>query len=120
MGRAQVGLGDPAFSSLRTQMFTPWDIRGMESASMRRSDQGRMRRELADLFASARSGELTRADFAARLESLHQRFLGEDAATPNMVEQRRAASKAYDDLTLGTDRHHNLERLAEALGIDSP
>jgi hypothetical protein len=35
-----------------------------------------------------------------------------------MVERRRAASKAYADLTSGTDRHHDLERLAHALGID--
>jgi hypothetical protein len=79
-----------------------------------------MRRELGELFDSARDAELARSDFAARLESLHTRFLGENADTPEMVEHRRAASKAYDDLTSGTDRHHDLERLAHALGIDPP
>jgi hypothetical protein len=77
-----------------------------------------MRRELGELLASARSGELPASVFAARLVSLHGRFLGEDANTPGMVERRRVASVAYDDLTSGTDRHHDLERLAQALGVD--
>lgn len=87
---------------------------------MTRFDQERMQRELGDLLASARTGGLAGSDFTARLESLHARFLGEDANTPEMVEHRRAASKAYDDLTAGTDRHHDLERLAQALGIGPP
>ena len=79
-----------------------------------------MRRELVDLFVLARDGELARSDFHDRLKSLHARFLGADADAPDMVGRRRVASKAYDDLSSGTDRHHDLERLAQALGIDAP
>jgi len=98
-------------------MFTPRDT---ESVVVRSLDRELMQRQLADLLTSVRGGELTPSDFTVRLESLHARFLGEAANTPDMVERRRVASKAYDDLTLGIDRHHDLERLAEALGIDPP
>lgn len=49
------------------------------------------------------------ANFDARLASLHARLLGEDANAAAIVEHRRAATKAYANLTSGTDRHYNLE-----------
>ncbi len=87
---------------------------------MAHSDDEPLRLELNDLFASARSGQLERADFVARLQSLHAHFLGEEASGPKMMEQRRNAAKAYDHFLSGTDRHHDLERLAQALGVDAP
>jgi hypothetical protein len=79
-------------------------------------------RELDALLAAARNGDLARPEFAARLESLHTRFLGRDAQAPEMIERRRSASAAYDDLWSGEDldTHHHLERLAASLGIDLP
>ena len=81
-----------------------------------------MRDELHELLGSARRGELAPAEFAARLESLHARFLGPDAQTSDMRERRRDAVRAYEDLVAGTDmdRHHHLERLTEALDPPHP
>jgi hypothetical protein len=81
-----------------------------------------LHRGLEGLLAPARGGELAPADFAARLESLHTRFLGEEAHTPEMIERRRSASAAYDDLMSAEDldTHHHLELLAGTLGVDLP
>jgi hypothetical protein len=78
--------------------------------------------ELDALLAAARNGDLAPAEFAARLESLHTRFLAGNARTPEMIERRRTASAAYDDLWSGEDldTHHHLELLAASLGIDLP
>jgi hypothetical protein len=86
------------------------------------ANEEQLRRELNALLASARNGDLASPDFAARLESLHARFLGTDANTPEMVERRLAASAAYDHLTSGKDLdpHHHLELLAATLGVDLP
>jgi hypothetical protein len=81
-------------------------------------DEAAMQRELADLLTLVRNGQVDPSDFTARLEALHARFLGDDANAPEIVERRRAASAAYDELTAGTDRHHQLELLAKALGVD--
>lgn len=81
-------------------------------------DEDRTQSELRDLLAAARAGELESREFTARLESLHERLLGDGASTPEMTERRRAASKVYDELSAGMDRHHDLERLAQALGIE--
>ena len=81
-----------------------------------------LHRELVALLAAARTGELAAVDFAARLESLHARFLGEEAYTRGMIERRRLASAAYDDLISAEDldTHHHLELLAGTLGVDLP
>jgi hypothetical protein len=81
-----------------------------------------LHRELVELLAMARSGGLAPADFAARLESLHARFLGEEAYSPEMIERRRSALAAYDDLVSAEDldTHHHLELLAGTLGVDLP
>ena len=78
--------------------------------------------ELDALLAEARNGDLAPPEFAARLKSLHTRFLGATATTPEMIARRRAASAAYDDLWSGEDldTHHHLEILAASLGIDLP
>jgi hypothetical protein len=77
---------------------------------------------LTALLAAARTGELTPVEFAARLESVHARFLGEKAHTPEMIERRRSASAVYDRLLSAEDldTHHHLELLAGTLGIDLP
>jgi hypothetical protein len=81
-----------------------------------------MRRELGELLASTHAGELDPSDFAGRLEALYARFLGEDANTPEMTKRRHDAVTAYSDLVAGKDRdrHHHLERLAQALSPDLP
>lgn len=84
------------------------------------SGEERLRRELGELFAAVRVGEVSVPDFAERLESLHARFLGKDAEALEMVERRKLAIKAYEHLTAGIERHHNLELIAEALGINVP
>ena len=85
-------------------------------------NEERLGRELDALLTDARSGDLAPAEFAARLESLHTRFLGPNAQAPQMIERRRSASAAYDDLWSGEDldTHHHLELLAASLGIDLP
>jgi hypothetical protein len=77
-----------------------------------------MDRELSELFASARRRELEPSEFVARLDSLHIRLLGATANSDEMVKRRRDAARAYDDFLAeaGMDRHHHLERLADALG----
>jgi hypothetical protein len=81
-----------------------------------------MRGELGDLLATASRGELVPSDLAARLESLHARFLGAGANTPELVKRRRDAAKAYGKLVAETniERHHNLELLAQALDLSPP
>ena len=78
------------------------------------ASEEQMRPALGALLAAARTGDLPPADFAARLESLHTRFLGEKAHTPDMIDRRRSASAAYDHLRLAKDLeiHHHLELLA--------
>jgi len=84
------------------------------------ANEEQLHRELTALVASTRNGELTPTDFSERLDALDARFLGEAAHRPEMVERRRAAAAAYDQLTSGKDldTHHHLEKLAEALGVD--
>jgi hypothetical protein len=92
----------------------------LENAEAVGEDQ--MLHELGAILASARRREMEPSDFAARLESLHARFLGANANTPDMVRRRCVVAKAYDDLIAGADmdRHHHLELLAQALGLDVP
>lgn len=73
--------------------------------------------ELGALLAEARAGELAPAEFAERVESLHARHLGGQIDAPEFVNARREAVAAYDELTRGRDRHHQLELIAQALGI---
>jgi hypothetical protein len=85
------------------------------------SSDAAMRREIGDILASARWGEFEPAVFGARLEEVHARFLGDQAGAPDIVEQRHLAEKAYVQLLTGTEeRHHYLELMADALGVDPP
>lgn len=86
------------------------------------SNEEPLHRELVALLTAARTDQLAPADFAERLEALHMRFLGEEARTPEMIERRRSASAAYDDLMSAKDldTHHHLELLARTLGVDLP
>jgi len=104
-------------SDLNLHTLEIWTV---ENAGVPGSAEEQMRGELGALLASVRDGELEPSTFEARLELLHARFVGKDASTRGMVERRRVAAVAYDDLTSGTDRHHDLERLAQALGVDLP
>jgi hypothetical protein len=84
------------------------------------SNVEQMTRELANLLNAARDGQLPASVFAARLEWLHARFLGEDANAPEMVKRRHDASIAHERLASDIDRHHHLELLAQTLGVDLP
>ncbi len=74
---------------------------------------------LCELLDVAHDGALSPAVFAERLDSIHARYLGPDANSRAAIEARRKAVAAYDKLTSGRDRHHQLELIADALGIDS-
>ncbi len=86
---------------------------------MTTNNDEQMRQELHELFVTARTCDLTTADFAARLESVHARFLGSAAHSLDLLKRRRNAASVYDNLLADTDmdRHHHLELLAEALDL---
>lgn len=114
---------NPCRSSERAcphQTFTTVTIAVMKNASVSRPGEKQMGRELNDLLATARTGELEPAEFARRLESLHARFLGADADAPATVKARQDAVEAYEHLIEETDLdgHHHLEALARALGVE--
>ena len=88
-------------------------------ASHRAESEAQMRVELGELLDVAHDGVLSPTVFAERLDSIHTRHLGTDANSPAAMEARRKAVAAYDKLTSGRDRHHQLELIANALGIDS-
>jgi hypothetical protein len=77
-----------------------------------------MQAELGELLSVARAGELAPTDFLERLESIHARYLGDEALAPEFVSRRGQALAAYDEVRLGVDRHHQLELLAQALGVE--
>jgi hypothetical protein len=77
-----------------------------------------MQHDLREVLDEAHSGAMTSAAFRDALESIYRRHLGEDAELPGNIEARREASELYDD-RLGTiERHHQLERVGRALGLE--
>jgi hypothetical protein len=77
-----------------------------------------MQRELREILAEAQSGEMSSAAFSDGIELIHRRHLGVDADLPANTRSRRRASELYDD-RLGTiERHHQLERVGRALGVE--
>jgi len=74
--------------------------------------------ELNALLEAARGRELTVAELRDRLNEIHRRYLGDAADAPDWVERRREAVAAYDDFSQTIERHHAIERLAKALGVD--
>ena len=77
-----------------------------------------MQRELRQILAEAQTGDMSSAAFRDGLESIHRRYLGADADLPANARSRRRASELYDD-RLGTiERHHQLERVGRALGVE--
>jgi hypothetical protein len=79
--------------------------------------EAQMRVALSELLGVAHDGTLSPSAFGERLGSIHARYLGPDVNAPAVVEARRKALAAYDELTSGRDRHHQLELIADALGI---
>jgi hypothetical protein len=79
--------------------------------------EARMRVALRELLDIAQDGALSPSAFVEQLDAIHARYLGRDADVPEVVNARRKALAAYDELTSGRDRHHQLELLADALGI---
>ena len=78
-----------------------------------------MEHELRDLLESVKAGVHTSETFAAALESIHRSHLGKGADDPKYVEVRRKALKRYMKLPETIEHHHQLERLAKALGVES-
>lgn len=77
-----------------------------------------MRADLAVLLNAVRAGELETASFYDRLEEIHRRHLGTEAGSEDWVEARLRAVRIFDGLgTTEASRHHQLEALAESLGI---
>jgi hypothetical protein len=78
----------------------------------------RMQADLAALHAAAADGRMEPGAFLEQLQLIHLRDLGDEADLPAFVRARHRAYMAYEELTLGRDRHHQLELLAVALGIE--
>jgi len=77
-----------------------------------------MQHELREMLEDAYANEMPSAAFRDRLELIHRRYLGEDADLPRYIESRREAGELYDD-RLGTiERHHQLELVGRALGLE--
>jgi hypothetical protein len=78
-----------------------------------------MQRDLRDLLEAVKAGAHTPESFAARLEAIHRAHLGAEADDPTYVEVRRKAMKRYLKIPETIEHHHQLERLAKALGVES-
>jgi hypothetical protein len=80
-----------------------------------------MRPDLTALLGDASAGELTSSDFYERLTDIHLRHLGDDTNSAANQMSRARALRAFEGLTReAPSRHHELERLADALGISPP
>jgi len=77
-----------------------------------------MHDELNALFWDARNESLTPSEFRERLEALHQRYFGVEADSRELVTRRLEAGAAYDEFRGTLERHHAVERLAHALGLN--
>ena len=77
-----------------------------------------MRADLRALLAEVEADELTAAAFTERLVAIHRHHLGAASETRELVRARRRALKAFEGLAReAPSRHHELEQLAEALGL---
>jgi hypothetical protein len=76
-------------------------------------------RELQVLLAGVKAGEFGLDDFSPRLDAIHRAHLGDAANEPELAAARRKAGDRHADYVLSIERHHGLERLARALGIES-
>ena len=83
------------------------------------ADSEEMQQELRAFLDVVRDGQLTPATFLQQLEAIHGRFLGNDFNSVEHAKARQHALAAYDEFTGGIDRHHEIEQIAHALGIDS-
>ena len=78
-----------------------------------------MQRELSKLVSVARISGLTRLTFWNGSSRSMFVTLARVLTRGKFVERRRRALAAYDEVTMGVDRHHELEMLADALGVPS-
>lgn len=69
-----------------------------------------MHAELAALLQEVAYGELTSPAFGDQLTQIHTRYLGEEANAPSNESRRGLGREA-------PSRHHELELLAESLGV---
>jgi len=77
-----------------------------------------MQHDLREILGKAQAGAITSAAFRDALESIYRRHLGEDADLPGNIEARREAGELYDDRIGTIERHHQLERVGRALGLE--
>jgi hypothetical protein len=77
-----------------------------------------MRADLTALLGEATAGELSSAGFRDRLAQIHTRYLGDNADTAANRTRRSKALRAFERLRReAPSRHHELELIADALGI---
>jgi len=77
-----------------------------------------MHADLTAFLDDATAGELSSVDFYDRLTEIHTRYLGGNANTAANKARRAKALRAFERLTReAPSRHHELELIAEALGI---
>jgi hypothetical protein len=81
-------------------------------------DSQAMERELGSFLDVVRRGKLTPVAFVEQLEAIHGRFLGDELNSDEPVKARLDALAAYEELLSDIDRHHQIELLAQALGVD--
>jgi hypothetical protein len=81
---------------------------------------GAMRADLEALLVDVRAGALSLGAFVERLDSIQARFLSEERrASAHVAERRDEAIEAFMALIGDLEKHHQVERLARALGLDS-
>jgi hypothetical protein len=79
-----------------------------------------MHAELSALLRDATAGELSPADFYDRLTQIQTRHLGDNANTAANKSKRAKALRAFEGLKReAPSRHHELELIAGALGIQT-
>lgn len=77
-----------------------------------------MRSDLVALLAEVEASVLSAGEFRERLLQIHARHLASQANAPEFERSRRKAIRAFNALTLeAPSRHHQLEQLADALGL---
>lgn len=75
--------------------------------------------DLRALLDDVRAGGLSADEFRERLTRIHEKHPVDEALSRRLESERRQAFRAFDALTReAPSRHHELERLAEALGVD--
>lgn len=82
------------------------------------ADADALQHDLRTLLTDVKSTDLGAAEFAERLEAIHRAHFGDDAGHSDLIAARRKSGVRHADYVLSIERHHALERLARALGLE--